>query len=248
MMSTKPLLGVFDSGVGGFSVYKKIREASSVNSIYYGDCMRAPYGNREESEIVEFIKDDIQFLQDEGVTHFVNACNSMSVVTTDRILKECGVDTAQYTDMIRAFSKHASFLQGENVLVVATQATIRSKVYQDFLRSHGVVVFEYVFTDLAKAIEVSATKEELLSIIGVGVQYAKDVEATKIVYGCTHYPLAHQLFLEARDQITWRGEFIDPAVYVAQEVAEWQLIGESAFIPYSSKDTPAFIKQVAGLF
>jgi glutamate racemase len=53
-MEPSALLGIFDSGVGGFSVYRKIKEASSVNTLYYGDCERAPYGNREDLEIVEF--------------------------------------------------------------------------------------------------------------------------------------------------------------------------------------------------
>ncbi len=247
-MQDFPLLGVFDSGVGGFSVYKQIRKVSDADCIYYGDCLRAPYGNREESEIVEFIKDDIRFLQDEGVTHFVNACNSMSVMTTNTLLKECGVHLEQYTDMVRAFDSHALFKEGEKVLVIGTVATLRSGVYQDVLNKKGAQVYEYAFKDLAQAIEHSATHEDLLHIVSPSIAYALEVGATRIVYGCTHYPLAHRIFSYAQKNLGWKGEFIDPAVYVAEDIKKWNIHGERKFCPYSSKDTPAFIKNVAKLF
>jgi glutamate racemase len=247
-MEGSPLLGIFDSGVGGFSVYKKIRKVSTIDCIYYGDCLRAPYGNREEAEILSFIKDDIKFLQDEGATYFVNACNSMSVVTTDRLLDECGVKKDMYTDMIRAFDIHATCEAGEKVLVLATIATIRSGIYQEVLAKKGASVEVYAYKDLAFAIENNASQSELLSIIEKGVVYAHEVGATRIVYGCTHYPLVHQLFLTAQENIGWKGNFIDPALYITKEIQKWGIQGERRFSPYTSKDTAAFIKNIAELF
>lgn len=239
-----PLLGIFDSGVGGFSVYRSVQKVTTANTIYYGDCARAPYGNREEEEIKEFIKDDIRFLQDEGVTHFVNACNSMSVITTSSLLQECGVSEDKYTDMIQAFKKHVSFDKEAKVLLVATHATIRSGVYQDVLEKYGVTCFEYEYTDLALAIEKNAKEEELVAIIIEGMKYAQEKNVTHVVYGCTHYPLIHELFLIAGKKVGWKGEYVDPASYVAMEVKEWSLQGERNFSPHSSKDTPAFIKNM----
>ena len=240
--TNSPLLGVFDSGVGGFSVYKRIREVTQANVVYYGDCARAPYGNREESEIREFVKEDIRFLQDENVTHFVNACNSMSVITTNRLLQECSVPEDRYTDMIRAFQRHASFDKEAKVLLVATHATIRSGVYQDVLHKKGVTCFEYEYIDLAGAIERNVQEEELMAIIMEGMKYAQEKKVTHIVYGCTHYPLVHDLFLIAATKVRWKGEYVDPGIYVAEEVRGWNLFGERLFTPHASKDTPAFMK------
>ena len=240
-------LGIFDSGVGGFSVYRAIRSVSEANSIYYGDTARAPYGNRDETELRRFIIDDIRFLQDEDVNYFVNACNSMSVMTTDSILKECGISSDHYTDMIRAFRNHATFEASDLVLVFATLATIRSGVYQEVIVNKGARVLEYIFRDLAGAIEANAKEDELLLIIEDGMVFAKNVGATHIVHGCTHYSLISNLFTSMQQKVGWNGKFIDPAVYVAQEVALWKLTGTREFTPYSSKDTPAFIKYVAQL-
>ncbi len=247
-MDNKPLLGIFDSGVGGFSVYKQIRKTTPADCIYYGDCARAPYGNRDEAEIVEFIKDDILFLQEQGATHFVNACNSMSVFTTDLLLKECGVSHDMYVDMIRAFDVHASFTKEDKVLVIATSATIRSGAYQEALRRKGITRFEYVCADLAGAIERNAPQDEIVTSIKDAMLYAYQVQATHIVYGCTHFPLVHHLFLAAKKEIDWKGEFIDPAAYVAEEIKKWNLPGERRFTPFSSKDTAVFIKNIAQLY
>lgn len=235
-------IGIFDSGIGGFSVYKKIKEITTANCVYYGDCLRAPYGNREEEEIVLFIKDDIKFLQEEGATYFVNACNSMSVITTDALLKECGIPHTQYTDMIRSFDKHASCQKEDVVLVLATKATIRSGVYQDVLTKKGVTVFTYVYESLAEKIEKNTREEELYVTIEKGIVYAQEIGATHIVYGCTHYPLVDHLFKIAQKNLVWRGVFVDPAVYVAEAVKLWNLQGSRNFSPHSSKDTPAFIR------
>lgn len=244
MKESVPLLGIFDSGVGGFSVVKEVRNVTDANIVYYGDCARAPYGNREESEIVSFIRDDIKYLQDMDVTNFVNACNSMSVLTTDALLKECKISPHQYVDMIRAFTLHATFTKDDVVLVIATAATIRSGVYQEALMRKGVKVFEYVYKDLALAIETNIKRDELISMVQKSLLYAKEVNATHIVYGCTHYPLIHELFLVAQEKVGWQGVFIDPAMYVAEEIKKWNLEGKRKFYPYSSKDTPAFINQI----
>ncbi len=247
-MNDQSLLGIFDSGVGGFSVYKQIRKVTDANCIYYGDCLRAPYGNREESEIVSFIRDDIRFLQDEGVTHFVNACNSMSVITTDILLNECSIEPENYTDMVRAFSRHTTFGPHNTVLLLATNATIRSGAYQEILATQKVSTYTYAFKDLAFAIENNLTREVLLALIEPAILYAKDINATHIVLGCTHYPLISSLFSLTKEKLGWSGEFVDPAVYVAQEMKLWGLQGERKFLPYSSKDTAVFIKHVAQLF
>jgi glutamate racemase len=246
-MSTQNTLGVFDSGVGGFSVLKEIRKSSNADIVYYGDCARAPYGNKSEEEIISCIRDGFIFLEEKKVTHFVNACNSMSTVTTDKLLQDCGIKASCYTDMIRAFDAHATFTTNDRVLVFATTATIRSGIYQHGIEAKGAEAFSCVFKDLAFAIENNSTREELLEIIKKGMMYAKEIEATHIVYGCTHYPLIHGLFLIVKEEVRWSGEFINPALYVEKEVRKWNLQGNRKFYPYTSKDTAVFIKNIVQL-
>lgn len=247
MFWSKSTVGIFDSGVGGFSVYREIKKITTANVVYYGDTLRAPYGNKEEEEIVGLLKDDIRFLQEKDVTHFVNACNSMSVVVTDLLLKHCNVNVNQYIDMIRAFDRFAKFSKEDRVLVLATVATIRSGIYQKSITDKGATVFTYEYKDLAYAIENTASRQEVITLIEKSIEHAIEVRATHIVYGCTHYPLVHALFSEVQTRLGWKGEFIDPAVYVATVVAEWNVEGEKKFYPHASKDTPAFINNIIQL-
>jgi glutamate racemase len=112
------------------------------------------------------------------------------------------------------------------------------------LQNKGIEVLTFIYEDLAGAIEANKSREELLQIIERSTTYAKEHHVTHIVYGCTHYPLVERLFNEVKEKVAWDGEFIDPAVYVAQEIKAWNLSGDGSFVPYSSKDTPAFINNV----
>jgi glutamate racemase len=145
--------------------------------------------------------------------------------------------------MIRAFDTYADFLSTDSVLVFATQATITSGIYQTVLEQKKVITYTYIFEHLAYAIENSLSRDELLQQIVPAMQYAKEKDVTHIVYGCTHYPLIHTVFVEAAQRVGWDGTYIDPAVYVGKLVASWKLSGERSFCPYASKDTPAFIRE-----
>ena len=238
-MSVNHRVGIFDSGVGGFSVLKEINKNINADIIYYGDCMNAPYGNRSKEEIISFIKNIISHLKLHNVTHFVSACNSMSVHTTEKLLEEVGVPSEMYMDMVTAVQKYLNLPQQSNILIVGTQATISSGVYQEILLSKVYNVNYFVAKDLAQAIEED-NKEIIKQNVKDILDYAHDVKATHILYACTHYPLIHDEFENYKNSLGWQCEFIDPAVYVAQAVEDWNLKGEKSISFQTSKITPVF--------
>lgn len=243
-MKTKTTLGVFDSGVGGFSVFKEIKKVTSVDIFYYGDCARAPYGNKSKEEITAYIEQTLKYLQSKGVTHFVSACNSMSVVTTNALLQKCGIRTGSYVDMTRAYSAYSIFFGTEVVLIIGTNATINSGTYQAILKNKGILFYEYAFPTLAQAIEEGADELKLLEIIKPALEYAQLVGVTHVLYGCTHYPLIHQVFIQAKVLTAWEGDYIDPALCVARAVEVWKLSGEKRCSFESSKETEVFKQMV----
>lgn len=238
-------LGVFDSGVGGFSVLREVLKNTSVDTVYFGDCARAPYGNRTNEVIVSYIEEIINDLKLKGVTHFVSACNSMSVVTTNALLKKCGVRGDHYIDMTRAYNAHSVFSGNEVVLVLGTNATIKSGTYQSILQSKGILCYEHSYSSLAGAIEEGDNHETLVGLIKPAFLFAKLMNVTHILYGCTHYPLVHSVFLRAAKEVGWNGEFIDPAHCVAQTVASWNLSGNNNLAYEASKETEVFKKMVS---
>ena len=238
-MSNNHRIGIFDSGVGGFSVLKEVKKNTDANIIYYGDSQNAPYGNRSKEEIVSFIKNIISHLKLHNVTHFVSACNSMSVNTTEKLLEEVSVPNEIYMDMVTAVHKYLDLPKESNVLIVGTQVTITSGVYQKILFNKVYGVEFFVAKDLAQAIE-EGDQEIIKQNIKDILNYANNVQATHILYACTHYPLIHDEFENYQKENSWHGEFIDPAIYVGKAVKEWNLNGEKNISFQTSKMTPNF--------
>lgn len=234
----KSLLGIFDSGVGGFSVLKETRKVTDADIIYFGDCARAPYGNRSEEEIILFIKEILLNLKDKGATHFISACNSMSVHTTQKVLEEAGIAIGRYIDMVASVQK-ILFPVTAKVLIVGTKATIDSEVYQGILRGNEIMLDVFAPQGLAGNIEKddsSAIKADIKDILA----HAKKVQASHILYACTHYPLVDGLFKEEAVRIGWRGEFVDPALSLAQEMKKWKVSGTRQLTLETSLETPVF--------
>lgn len=237
-MGSNSLLGVFDSGVGGFSVLKEIRKVTNVDISYYGDCANAPYGNKTQDEIVAFIKQILIYLKSQGVTHYVSACNSMSVNTTEQLLQEVGIDSDLYIDMIDGVMQ-VPFADGANVLIVGTEATISSRVYQSILSEKTIAHKTFSSITLAGAIEVKNTDMIMKNIKEI-ITLAKEMHATHILYACTHYPLVDIRFKECAAQLGWAGMFVNPAAYIAQLVDEWKLKGENQITFETSLETEVF--------
>ena len=241
-MSDKNLLGIFDSGIGGFSVFKEVRKNTTANIIYYGDCARAPYGNKSEEEIVSYIKEILLDLKEKGVTHFVSACNSMSVLTTEKLLHEVHIDPEYYFDMISAV-KVIPFEATKKVLIIGTKATIASGVYQQILKQKNIVHDAYCPSTLAGDIERGDAEAITRSVEEV-LLYALEVKAGIILYACTHYPLVSDTFTLLAVKHEWRGEYIDPAFYLAKNIQELRICGESLNDFQTSLPTEAFLKCV----
>lgn len=237
-MKEQSMLGIFDSGVGGFSVLREVRKVTDADILYFGDCARAPYGNRSETEIISFIKEILTHLRDNQVNHFVSACNSMSVNTTERLLAEVGIPKENYIDMIDAV-KLIPFDRYSKVLIIATSATINSGLYQLILKEKGIMTSTYVPETLAKDIEVGNLVVIETSIKKI-IDTALSSKATHILYACTHYPLVDVQFKAIAHKKEWKGLFVDPSVYVAQLVSSWNLAGTRNLQMETSKETEEF--------
>lgn len=238
----KNLLGIFDSGIGGFSVFKEVRKNTTANIIYYGDCARAPYGNKSEEEIVEYIKEILLDLKSQGVTHFVSACNSISVLTTEKLLHEVHIDPEYYFDMISAV-KVIPFETTKKVLIIGTKATITSGVYQQIFKQKNILHDTYCPSTLAGDIELDDTEAIAKSIEEV-LTYALEINAETILYACTHYPLVSDMFISLATNYGWNGEYIDPAFYLGKNIQKLRIQGESRSNFQASLHTQAFLKCV----
>ena len=243
----KEYIGVFDSGLGGLTVLKRIvKKMPNANIIYFGDTKRAPYGGRNQAELGALTANAFSFLKSKNATKIVTACNSVSTLLMSDFLETCDLEEEDVIEMSKPI---ASAMDGKykKVLVLATVATVVSHMHRDALMDVCISVDEIAIPDLVDLIEGGATTEELEEhIVGIlGNINVKEYDA--VLFGCTHFPFALQAFKNVLGDDT---VFIDPAIAVADKVAELSenKKGTLDLKFFITKESEVFSKKVKELF
>lgn len=188
-MKEKPI-GIFDSGMGGITILYKVMEyLPNEDYIYYGDSLNNPYGEKSEEEIVDCARNVTKFLLNKGCKAIVIACNTASSVAVD-ILREEFPDTI-FIATIPSLKVALDQDKNQNILVMATNATLNSKkfrqLYDSYKEEHNHIHLLNC-SGLAHLIEeeveikINDRLKELLT-------FFQDKNIKTVVLGCTHYPL-----------------------------------------------------------
>ncbi|MCR4333930.1 MAG: aspartate/glutamate racemase family protein, partial [Patescibacteria group bacterium] len=143
------MIGIFDSGSGGLTVLKAIRERMpSADILYFGDIKNAPYGSKSNSELSVLTVRAIELLQKRGATSIVSACNSVSASLAISLLDSLSLAPTQLIEMVGP-TVHSFKNSSARLLLVATPATIQSEIYQNAFRMIGKDVEVVAIPDLA---------------------------------------------------------------------------------------------------
>jgi glutamate racemase len=214
-------LGVFDSGLGGLTVVRALREAlPDEHMIYLGDTARVPYGTKGASTIIKYALGCSRHMVDRGVKALVVACNTVSAVAPDRLRVELDIPVLGVVEP-GARAAVAATRTGR-IGVLATAGTIASGAYpravaQVSTRAEVIGQPAPLLVPLAEEGWTSgevprlAIRRYLEPLARAGV----DV----VVLGCTHYPLLRALIEEeVRDRIGPHVAVVDSALATAQEV------------------------------
>ena len=128
--------GVFDSGIGGVSVAKEILNSKLFDEIiYFGDTARVPYGNKNESTIIRYSLEALEFLKNFDINFLVVACNSVSSVAIDELKKKVTFPVVGVIEAGVEAIKNEN--KNSNILLIGTRRTINSKKYQKLLKQKG---------------------------------------------------------------------------------------------------------------
>jgi glutamate racemase len=184
----EPHFGLFDSGIGGLTVLRKLMGRFGwCEYTYVGDSARAPYGPRGYDELWEINREIIVFLISKGVTHLVMACNTSCSQFLDRIVDEFGI---RVTGIVTAVPPLIKAGNQARVVVLATQGTVKSRAYhRAIVQAYpDAVVHELACPSLVPIIERGVFTDEDQREIRRVFHEALEYQPTDIVYGCTHYP------------------------------------------------------------
>ncbi len=217
MTATYPI-GVFDSGVGGLSVYRALREIMpNEDYIYLGDTARLPYGTKSRQTIERYTVAAARQLQAMGIKFLVVACNTASAHALGALQRE--LPGLPYYGVIAAGAEAAvKATKNGQIAVLATEGTVNSGVYADLISS------------LKPDVRVQALSAQALVAIAeegwfkgpeaeaVVARYLSDLAPgyDTLVLGCTHFPLLGPVF---RKLCSPGVTIVDSAAITAKSVA-----------------------------
>lgn len=242
------MIGIFDSGVGGLTVLRALRETlPSSDVLYFGDTKNAPYGLKSREELTSLTMHGLQLLQERGANNIVSACNSVSVSLAVSLFDTLSILPAQLIEMV---GPAVSFFKGSeaHVIVCATPATVGSDIYQNAFRMIGKEIGCVGIPELAGAIESGASQTDIEDIIRSAFKDIRFGGGDVLLLGCTHYPLALDAF---KTVLGGSCAIFDPAFAVAERARRqfWpQEVGDGRMQFLISKESARFRALVADLF
>lgn len=241
------MIGIFDSGSGGLSVLKALREElPSADVVYFGDIKNAPYGSKTQEELSALTIQGIQLLQDRGANRVVSACNSLSASLALSLVETLDLAPTELVEMVGPtvrYFKHADL----RLALCATPATIQSGIYQNGFKMIGKEMLPIAIPELAGAIEFGEPESRIREIIEKSLAPHRGT-FDLLILACTHYPLVAESFQKVLGD---RAEIFDPAVAVAERAQKlfWpQEVGNGTTRFLISQDSLVFRDRVKSLF
>jgi glutamate racemase len=249
-----PIIGVFDSGVGGLTVLRALVERiPDADYLYFGDTARLPYGSKSAATVAHYAVGAVRYLQDQGAELLVIACNTATALALDEIKAAASVEVIGVVEP--GAEAAAAATRTRKVVVIGTEATISSHAYRRALEARKVMVrekacplfvplveegwVEHPVTEQVARIYLSEAFSDVVSgvvsddVSGVVSDDARDADV--LVLGCTHYPLIKPLLRRVAPEHV---AIVDSAESTAQDVARrLQIDPQIELSPASTKST-----------
>lgn len=231
-LNNRPI-GFFDSGVGGLSVYSKFRKILPFeNTLYYGDLIHLPYGNKTKEELINYARNILNFYKEKDVKAVVIACNTSSAQAYDIIKNEYEF---KIYPIIQSSAKVIASQNINRIGIFATEATVKSKVYTRELHQYNKNLFvkEIACPNWVNIVESGKFQDKTaFDDINRHLEEMLEIKPDKIILGCTHYPY----LIPILSKIVSHNIFIDPAdifvEYIKQDLAASGLLKEDNVQPF----------------
>lgn len=253
MEKEKPV-GVFDSGIGGLTVVKRISSYLPVEDlVYFGDTARVPYGSKSNSTVIEYSLQDAKFLLQKNVKAIVVACNTASSIALDEIKSTFNVPVIGMIEPGAELALNST--RNKRIGVIGTRATISNQAYSKEIRKldSSVEVFEKacpLFVPLAE--EGWVNHRATYEIAEVYLKELRELNIDTLVLGCTHYPILADVIQEI---IGMDVKLIDSGIAAAEAIKkelDRHYLNTNKFSmgnhSYYVSDIPSKFKEVAELF
>ena len=218
------MIGIFDSGAGGLSVFREIRKLLPEQGyIYYSDSAHCPYGEKSKEYIIDRARSITRRLMEMGAEIVVVACNTATAAAISILREEFPI---KFIGMEPAIKPAAALTKTGVVGVLATAGTLKAEKYLDTREkwAQSITVVEHIGEGFVELVEKGQTSgAEAEAIVQNSLVPLLEAGADTIVLGCTHYPfLADTIKKVAAAHGADSDSFhlIDPAPAVARHLLE----------------------------
>ena len=218
------MIGIFDSGIGGLSVFREIRKLLPEQGyIYYSDSAHCPYGEKSKEYIIDRARSITRRLMEMGAEIVVVACNTATAAAISTLRKEFPI---KFIGMEPAIKPAAALTKTGVVGVLATAGTLKAEKYLDTREkwAQSITVVEHIGEGFVELVEKGQTSgAEAEAVVQNSLIPLLEAGADTIVLGCTHYPfLADTIKKVAAAHGADGNSFhlIDPAPAVARHLLE----------------------------
>ena len=223
-------IGIFDSGVGGLSVFREIKKVLPLSSyIYYGDNANCPYGIKGPDFILKRSIQITDFLLSKNVDIIVIACNTATSYAIDYLREEYRIPFVGTVPGVKPAAKETNT---GIIGVLATFGTLNAPLYNSIKDTWGrdVIVLEHIgegFVELVENLDFSGAKTE--KTIEKSIKPLVSKGADYLVLGCTHYPFLKETIEKVANRIkpanTTYVNVYDPSPAIASNV--FNILSES---------------------
>ena len=217
------MIGIFDSGIGGLSVFREIRKLLPEEKyVYFSDNAHCPYGEKSKEYIIDRARHITDFLLSQGADIIVVACKTATAAAIRTLRAEYPVS---FIGMEPAIKPAAASTKTGIIGVLATAGTLKAEKYRDTKGRHAedVTVVEHIgkgFVELVENGMTSGPKAE--ATVMESLEPLLDAGADTIVLGCTHYPFLSDTIAKVASDLTPSRQItiIDPAPAVARHILD----------------------------
>jgi glutamate racemase len=217
--NSQQAIGIFDSGIGGLTVVREIRQRLPNEMIMYlGDTARVPYGTRSAQTVQKYARANTEFLNRQDIKLLVIACNTASAVATDQLR---GLYSMPVIDVVGPGARAAAdATRSGRIGIIGTEGTISSGAYQRAVSAlvAEAVIFAQACPLFVPLVEQSWVDEDDPVVQMIVQRYLAtflDSRIDTLVLGCTHYPLLKKAIAHCMGQHV---TLIDSAEQTAREV------------------------------
>jgi len=246
-VKTTDAIGIFDSGLGGLSVYKEIKALlPNENIIYFGDTKRAPYGSKDKTTLKQYAIEIINFLLSHDVKTIVIGCNTINANLKDDLVNIFDIPFIEIIEpgIVEALNR----TQNGRIGVIATRGTINSGIFEKKLTlvNPDIKVYSKACPLLAPMVEEGFVEKNIsYLVVDMYLNDIKYKDIDTLILGCTHYPMLEDSIRASMQSVSIVNPAYNTALALKEFLAKNDILNNSEVNFhkfYASGDTDNFDK------